>query len=339
MKAAYYSGEKIIRIGGAERIEPGHSEVEIKVAYAGICGTDLHIYHGHMDHRVKFPHIMGHEMSGTVSRIGEGVAGVEVGDHVSVMPLHPCGECPACRAGHRHICHHLKFLGIETPGAFQPYWTVPAHTLHKLPTSLSLKHGALIEPLAVACHDVRLGQVQAGEYVVVLGGGPIGTLISLVARDAGARVLVSEINAYRIQLLNELGISTCNPKEEDLLQRVQEDTGGTGADAVFEVTSSFAGAEIMTQLPRTRGRIVIVGIYNKPAPVDLFRFFWRELQLVGARVYEQEDFIQAISLADSGKLPIDKLITKVYPLEELEHGFKEMEGGGSAMKIVLNCSS
>ncbi|MFD0681121.1 MULTISPECIES: zinc-dependent alcohol dehydrogenase [unclassified Paenibacillus] len=338
MTTIYYEGNKTIRIGEDKPVQPQSGEVQIEVSYAGICGTDLHIYHGHMDKRVTFPQIMGHEMSGIVHAVGSGVTNTVVGERVVVMPLDSCGNCPACHANHSHICHRLKFLGIETPGAFQRYWTVPAHTIVKLPDLLSLKHGALIEPLAVACHDVRLGEVKRGEYVIVLGGGPIGTLIGLTAKEAGADVLVSEINPHRLKLLAEIGLKTINPKEQDVVAYVNEQTGGAGCDVVYEVTSSAAGAELMTQLPRTRGRIVVVGIFSQPPKVDLHRFFWRELKLLGARVYEREDFEKAAALAADGKLPLDRLITSIYPLEQLEKGFQQMEGGGSAMKILLACN-
>src|SRR5262245_65832989 len=123
----------------------------------------------------------------------------------------------------------------------QKLWTVPAHTLHRLPDALSLKESALIEPIAVACHDVRLGEVKADEFVVVLGGGPIGALIALVARQKGARTLVSEVNPFRIKLLREFGIHVVDPEESDLVALVEEKTGGAGADVVFEVTGSKAG--------------------------------------------------------------------------------------------------
>ncbi|MHA6483361.1 zinc-dependent alcohol dehydrogenase [Paenibacillus sp. strain BS8-2] len=338
MKAAFYEGNKTMVVGKGSRREPGPGDVEIKVAYTGICGTDLHIYHGHMDHRVMKPQVIGHEMSGVIERVGDEVTAYKPGDKVTVKPLGPCGECPACQDGCSHICHRLQFMGIETDGAFQSYWTVPASTLHLLPDELSLQHGAMIEPLAVACHDVRLGKVAPGEYAVVIGGGPIGTLIALVARAAGARVVVAEINPYRLQLLEELGFETCNSKEIDLAEYVQEATGGKGADVVFEVTSSLAGAEVMTKLPKVRGRIVIVGIFSKLVPVDLHRFFWRELQLFGARVYEHEDFEQAIQLAASGQLQLDRLISEVYPIEQIQAGFEQMESGSGVMKVLIACN-
>jgi (R,R)-butanediol dehydrogenase/meso-butanediol dehydrogenase/diacetyl reductase len=339
MKAVYYDGQETLRVGECEAVAPSAGQVQIRVSHCGICGTDLHIFHGHMDRRVHMPQVMGHEMSGTIVAAGEGVHALAPGDRVTVRPLDYCGTCPACKAGHSHICQNLKFIGIDTPGAFQGLWTVPARTLHRLPENLSFEHGALIEPLAVACHDVRRGAVHAGDYAVVLGGGPIGALVALMAKDAGARVLVSEINPFRIKLAREFGLEAVDPREIDLPNYVNAQTGGAGADVVFEVSATSAGAEMMTKLPRTCGRIVIVGIFGEPVKVDLFRFFWRELSLLGARVYEPEDFEKAITLAASGRLPLDRMITTVLPLEELEAGFRLMERGGDVMKVLVACSS
>lgn len=338
MRAAFYEGHERIRIGSCVPLQPAAGQIQIEVSHCGICGTDLHIFHGKMDHRVTFPQVLGHEMSGTIRAIGDGVSGWAVGDRVTVRPLDPCNACPACRNGHSHICQKLKFIGIDAPGAMQSLWTVPAHTLHRLPDNLSLQQGALIEPLAVACHDVRMGELKAGEYAVVQGGGPIGLLIALVARSAGARVIVTEVNPFRIQLTQELGLDVVNPRETDLIQLVNDQTDGAGADVVFEVSGAAAAVEMMTKLPRVRGRIVMVAIHSEPPKVDLFRFFWRELKLVGARVYEPEDFEQAIALAACGNLPLDRIVTKVLPLDGLESAFREMESGGDVMKVLVRCS-
>jgi 2-desacetyl-2-hydroxyethyl bacteriochlorophyllide A dehydrogenase len=337
-QATFYEGHETIRIGLCVPRVPGPHEVQIAVAYGGICGTDLHIYHGKMDQRVAASQILGHEIAGTISAIGSHVTGLAPGDRVTVMPLDWCGECPACRVGHRHICQNLKFLGIDTPGGFQSFWTVPARTVVPLPDTLSLQHAALIEPLAVACHDVRLGAVAASELVVVLGGGPIGALVALVAHQAGARVLVSEINSFRRDLLARYGLEAIDPAAVDLPSMVEARSGGAGADVVFEVTAHPAGAEMMTRLARTRGRIVLVGIFSEPPPVDLFRVFWRELRLIGARVYEQVDFERAVALAASGCLPLDALISSIYPLAELQRGLQQLERGGEVMKILVRCS-
>ncbi len=338
MRAAFFEGNRTLRVGDCAEVAPGAGQVQIKVEYCGICGTDLHLFHGAMAHRLTLPHVMGHEMSGTLAAIGPGVTGWQPGDRVTVRPLDPCGACPACRMGHSHICHNLKFIGIDTPGALQGMWTVPAHTLHRLPDSLSLRQGALVEPIAVACHDVRMSELQAGEFAVVIGGGPIGILIALVAQARGARVLQAEVNPFRLQLARELGIETVNPLEVDLPALVNQHTAGAGADVVFEVSGSQAGSEMMTKLPRTRGRIVVVAIYAEPVKIDLFRFFWRELKLSGARVYEAEDFDFAIQLASAGKLPLDRLVTDVLPLSRLEEAMHRMERGGDCMKILVSCT-
>lgn len=338
MKAAFYERNETIRIGACTPRPPGFGEVQIRVAYAGICGTDLGIYHGKMDWRVAESQIMGHEIAGHVSAVGPGAEALSPGDPVTVMPLDPCGKCPACRAGHGHICQNLRFLGIDTPGGFQSFWTVPAHTVVKLTPGFDLRHAALIEPVAVACHDIRIGAVARGEMAVVLGGGPIGALIGLVARSLGATVLVSEIHPFRRQTLARMGLEAVDPLATDLPRLVNERSGDAGADVVFEVTGHPSGIEMAAQLPRTRGRIVVVGIFGRPAPVDLFRIFWRELRLLGARVYEREDFEHAVSLAASGVLPLDMLISEVYPIEQLQAGLRQMDGGGNVMKILLKCS-
>src|SRR3954469_19855241 len=191
--AVYYEGNETFRLGPGEVVPPGRGEVRLDVAYCGICGTDIHIAHGGMDHRVRVPQVIGHEMSGTIVEVGKDVDEVSVGDRVVVRPLDSRGET-ASDKGFSHISRNLKFLGIDTPGAFQTSWTVRAFTIHRLPDALDLRLAALAEPLAVACHDVRRGDVTPGDTVVVIGAGPIGLLIALVAREEGARVVLSEIS-------------------------------------------------------------------------------------------------------------------------------------------------
>jgi len=338
MKAAYYLGDKKFQIRDGAPLRPGPGEVRLNVAYSGICGTDFHIYLGHMDHRIKPPQVIGHEMSGTVVETGEGVTGVREGDKVVVRPLVPCGRCPACHAGHYNVCHNINVLGVDTPGVFQTSWTVPASTLHRLPEDIDLKLAALIEPAAVAAHDVRYGQVAKEDYVVVLGAGPIGMLVALEAKVKGARILVTEVNPFRLNLARELGLEAVNPEETNVAQQVMEQTGGAGADVVFEVTGTPRGAEVMTGLARSRGRIVVVGIFARPAPVTLSRVLWAEQHILGARLYEPEDFETAISLVASGALPVERLISDIRPLEQIQATFEEIEGGAQFVKVLFHNS-
>lgn len=337
MNALFFSGNQQFELKTAEPLAPGPGDVRLKVAYCGVCGTDVHIYHGAMAQRLRLPQVIGHEVSAVVDAVGEGVSDWHPGDRVTVRPLQPGTDDPSDN-GQRHIGKNLKFIGIDTPGGMQAYWNVPAYSLHRLPEHLSLELGALVEPLAVACHDVRLGELAAGEHAVVIGGGPIGMLIALVAQQKGAKVLVSEVNPARLELAESLGLATVNPKETDLLAAVEDFTQGAMADVVFEVSGVQAGVAAMTQLPRARGRIVMVAIHAEPKSVDLFRFFWRELRLIGARVYEPEDFEEAIALAASGTLPLDRLVTQVSPLSEAKAVFETIDHNPAGMKYLLEVS-
>lgn len=334
MKALFYEGNHSFTIKTIEKQLLQKGEVRLKMAYVGVCGTDVHIYHGKMDARVKPPQIIGHEVSGVIEEVGEGVTDWEIGENVTVRPLNPGAEMPADN-GYRHIGQNLKFIGIDSAGGMQQYWNVPSFTLHKLPENLSLQLGAMIEPLAVACHDVRLGEVTEGENAIVIGGGPIGLLVALVARQKGANVLISEVNKNRIDFIQSLGFQTVNPIEQDLVKTVEEFTNGAMADVVFEVSGVQAGVTAMTQLPKVRGRIVMVAIHSEPKAVDLFRFFWREIKLIGARVYEPEDFDEAITLAASGTLPLDKMITQVSPLADAKKVFETIDQNPAGMKYLL----
>ena len=334
-RAAEYSGGGAIELVEHDAVAPGPGFVQIQVAYCGICGTDLHILHGKMDHRVSIPQTIGHEMSGTVAALGDSVTGLVLGQPVTVMPLVWCGECPACRAGHQHVCHNLAFVGIETPGAMQELWTVPASIVLPLPEDLDLAHAALVEPLAVAVHDVRRSRLVAGETALVIGGGPIGQLISIVAQLAGASVILAEPNEQRRTFAARHGAAVVDPLTDDLASIVSTRTAGAGADVVFEVAGLAATALDATTHAKTRGRVVIVAIHPNPVPVDLHRIFWRELELIGTRVYEREDFERAIELVSAGAVPADELITETVPLSDTLRAFTSLSDAG-AIKVLVD---
>ena len=321
MHAACYIGDKTLTVIEHEPRVPTHDEVAIDVAYTGICGSDLHILHGAMDARVTLPAVLGHEMSGTISAVGDGVQGWSAGDRVTVMPLVWCGHCPACRAGHQHICHNLDFLGIDSPGSMQASWTVSENVLVSLPPTLSLEAAALAEPTAVAVHDVRRAGLRSGERALVVGGGPIGILIACAARASGADVLVLELREPRRLFAETLGLRAADPAAANVEALVADWTDGAGADLAFEVSGAVAGLETAIESLAVRGRIVVVAIHSTPPPVDLFRVFWRELTLLGTRVYERSDYEQAVELLDTGAIPAAQLITGIEPLGDVAAAF------------------
>ncbi|MFF3909636.1 zinc-binding dehydrogenase [Streptomyces sp. NPDC001848] len=337
--AVRYTAARTLDTAPAKTRSPGPGEVELAPAYVGICGTDLHIFHGDMDARVAAPAVLGHEMSGRVVRVGPDVEGWRPGDAVTVMPLRWDDTCPACRRGRQHICQNLDFIGIDSPGAMQQRWTVPAATLVRLPESVSLDRAALVEPTAVAVHDVGRAQVREGERVVVVGGGPVGVLIALVARAAGAQVRVVEPSAHRRLLAEESGLAVWDPAAGDVPDLVRRWTGDAGADVAFEVSGAAGGVDTAVEVLGVRGRLCLVAIHPRPREVNLHRFFWRELTLVGARLYDRSDFERAVTLVADGTIPADRLISKVVPLTEAPAAFAALEAGGDVMKILVDCGN
>ncbi len=334
-RRATYIGHRTVVVEDGLAIPPDVGEVRVDVAYTGICGTDLHILHGAMDQRVTLPAIIGHEMSGHVADIGEGVRGWTIGDAVTVMPLDWCGACPACVRGFRHVCQRLNFMGIDSAGSMQSSWTLPAKHLVKLPADLPLDVGALVEPTAVAVHDVRRGDVRAGERALVVGGGPVGLLIAIAATVAGAEVVVLELDEGRRAVAASLGLQALDPTT-DVGPAIEGWTNGAGADVAFEVSGSASGITTAIDALSVRGRLVMVGIHPVPREVDLFRVFWRELSVIGARVYEPEDFESAVRLLHSGRVPSTAMISHVVPLDRAADAFARLEQGG-AMKVLVDC--
>jgi (R,R)-butanediol dehydrogenase/meso-butanediol dehydrogenase/diacetyl reductase len=339
MRALTYTEAGRIDTVDVEARPPAKGEVQIEVAFTGICGTDLHIFRGSMDTRVARPAVIGHEMSGRVAAIGLGVPSVAVGDHVTVMPLDWCGTCPACVAGHTHVCHRLTFIGIDAPGSLQGLWTVPARTIIALPRELPLRDAALVEPTAVAVHDVRRAGIRSGEKTLVIGGGPVGLLIALVARHAGADVLVAEPNEYRRTLVGSLWFATVDPSSVDVAAATIEWTDDAGAAVVFEVSGAAAGVTTAVDALAVRGRLVLIAIHSVPREVNLHRFFWRELTLIGARLYHRADFETAVELLTTGTVPPDALISAVEPLSSGARAFELLAGGGTVMKVLIDCQS
>lgn len=330
-----YVGDGAVELGESTATDPAPGHVQIAVAYTGLCGTDLHLLHGAMDARVARPLVFGHEMSGTISAVGHGVDGWAIGDAVTVMPLEWDGTCPACLAGNNHICQNLNFIGLDSPGSMQQSWNVSADTLVALPAGLRLDHAALVEPVAVAVHDVRRAAINGGERVVVIGGGPIGVLIATVARHFGADVTVIELDPDRRAQVEDLGFAVLDPRGDDPVARVTEWTGGAGADVVFEVSGAAPAVLGATSFARVRGTIVVVAIHPVPREINLQQVFWRELTILGARVYQRTDFETAVELLAVGVIPADALITRIVPLAETREAFEDLEAG-RAMKILVD---
>lgn len=288
-------------------------EVLVKVSSVGICGTDLTIYNGDFPkNRLNPPLILGHEFSGKIEKIGENGTSFGVGERVVINPLLSCNECYPCVNGDRNVCCNLKVLGVDIDGALAEYVCVPEKMLHRLPDSMSYDEGALVEPLAVAVHAIRKSDLQIGDSILVVGGGPIGILLALSAEIAGAgKVVIAEVQDYRINFLRNNGFEVFNPLADDPEAFKKDSFEGIGANVVFEATGTEVGFQLAVNFGRISSVIVEVGVPKKAMNLELNKLNFAELKIVGSRVYTSTDF----------KIAIEHLLSQIKIRPKMFQGF------------------
>ena len=335
MKALIWTGINELAYRNVADPAPAEDEVIVRVSHVGICGTDLHIWRGEHP-RATPPLVMGHEFSGTVEALGPGVTDAAVGDPVAVYPVIGCRDCRLCNSGREHLCGRLGLLGIDRHGAMAERVAVPSRRLHKVPKDMDLRFAALIEPIAIGVHTLSRAGLRPGSTAAVIGAGPIGLSVALMARQSGAKqVLISDISEYRLNVARQLGFVAVHAQEQSLKDAVLDATGGEGADVVFEATGIPPAAEGMLDLAAIGGTLVIVGVFPHPIPIDLRTVSFSELTLVGIRHYTPAEFDKAVALIASGALDVEPLISDVYPLEQAVEAFERTAAGKDSVKILI----
>ncbi|WP_108723847.1 zinc-dependent alcohol dehydrogenase [Cellulomonas timonensis] len=332
MKAAVWTATDEVAVTSIAMPEVPEGWALVKVAYNGICGTDLSILHGKHP-RAQAPLVMGHELSGWVERAG--ASGPAEGTLVIAEPLISCGECKACRDGHAHVCRRLGLYGIDTAGGMAQYVALPPEVLHPVPEGVDPRTAALAEPLAVAVHAVALSGMEKGDTVAVYGAGPIGILTALVARHEGAgHVVITEPSAWRREVAEGLGFIVV-PEGSTMAEVLAPLTDGEGADTTFDSAAHPSVAAELTAITRVLGRIVVVGVYKQPTPIDLRDICFKEQSVVGVRVYTSADVTRAIELIASGDLGLDRFPTKAFSLEDVSAAFDAATSGQDCLKVLL----
>lgn len=333
MRAALWMGPEEIEIKQIARPTAGPGQVLIKVAYAGICGTDLMIYLGRHP-RAKAPLVMSHEFSGNVA--DDPVGFWREGTPVVINPLLSCGECYACRNGSAYICEKLGLVGIDADGGFAEYVAVPAHTVRAIPAGLTLQRAALVEPLAVAVHAVSVSDLRVGDTVAVLGAGPVGILTAQVARLAGAlQVFVSEVSPRRLSIARELGFGVIDARQVDPVQTVLAATEGAGVPVVYESAGSQTTIAQAGLMARIGGQILQIGMPKGPVTIDLTPLLFREIRRKPIRVYREQDVRQAIAIAATNRIDLDRPVTHILPIEELARAMELSHAATDACKVLI----
>jgi (R,R)-butanediol dehydrogenase/meso-butanediol dehydrogenase/diacetyl reductase len=350
MRAARFHGRKDIRVEDVE-VPQVHAEDEVlvRVAYCGICGTDLHEYlmgpivtptTPHPLTGVTLPQTLGHEFSAEVVEVGAGVRDVRIGDRVSVMPAIVCGRCHYCRRGLGQLCERFACTGLSAEtGGLADFAVLKEYQVAVLPDDVSDVEGAVVEPASVAAYGVDRGGVRGGDVVLVTGAGPIGVLSAMYASAVGAAVVViAEPNPNRADLARAMDIGpVLDPTGDDFDAALAELTRGVGVDLAVECSGSSAGLGSAIAQLRRRGTVVQTGLHTRPATLDAMTLSEKDITLVGSWCYLITDWPRVIRLIAAGKYPVGKAVTARIPLPDVVgRGFDVLvDPRGDQLKILV----
>jgi L-gulonate 5-dehydrogenase len=338
MKAAIAYAPRDIRLTHTPDPEPGPDDVLLDVRTVGICGSDIHLFRG--DHPYKvFPLIYGHEFDATVAALGEraGGSGLVVGDHVVVEPLLACGECYPCRIGRPNCCTRLKVIGVHTNGGFAERVVVPARCVHALPQELPSDIASLCEPFSIGMQAAGRAAISDADRVVVLGAGPIGQTVLAIAASLGAPVAVVDMIDSRLELARAMGAElTINAATSDVQQAVLDFTDGEGASVVVEATGNTRAMESTVGLVAAAGRIVMLGVPDKPVTLPGLEFTRKELTILGSR-NNAGRFPDAVRFVLDHRAQVAQLISRSFAFDEVVAAFEMADTQPDKVcKVVVN---
>ena len=323
--------------------EIGPGELLMKMGRASICGTDMRILNGTKTKDVRYPSVVGHEMSGTIVEVGEGVTGFDIGDRVCIANVCACGECAMCKIGRSNVCLNRQAIGYEFDGGFEEYVRLPKiavdnGNVFKMPDSVSIAEGAVIEPLSCCMRGQRNCNVKEGDVVLIIGAGPIGLMHLTLAKAAGATVISAELNAARREKALECHADrVVNSAEEDLKSVVMEMTNGIGADVIIMTVGIPSMVTPAFDMARKGGTVCLFAGFAKGkevVPTDLNLIHYKELNVTGSSASKLQDYKDCCELVFSGKLDLKPLVTHVFKIEQFQEAY-EAARDGVGLKVEI----
>ncbi|GAA5926017.1 2,3-butanediol dehydrogenase [Sporobolomyces koalae] len=352
MLAAKFYGKGDLRVEQVDVQPVPKGEVKVRVAYLGICGSDLHEVYGgpltccpkgspHPLTGGELPEILGHEFSGVIEQVGEEVQSLRKGQQVCIRPVVSCGTCKNCQAGNTSLCDvRIGLIGYNRPGGMAMYVNVPQENIHVVPDTIPLDIAALAEPLAVAWHAVECSDLRVGDTALVCGAGPIGALIARVLKARGcSKVFVSEPSDIRTEIARSCGADeVLNPIKTDVVSKVRELTGGAGVDIAFECAGNQNALDAALEATRARGRVVVVALWEKRATIDLFgSLLAKERFITASCCFVKRDMDAVLDALAQGKIKVDDLITSRIMLQDIVTGGLEvLKNDASQVKILVD---
>lgn len=328
----------VIEFRDIPKPEPKAGEVLIRIMRIGVCGSDIHVYHGEHPF-TSYPVTQGHEVSGEVVGLGEGVEDLKIGQKVTIQPQVVCGECYPCRHGKYNLCEELKVMGFQTTGTASEFFAVDRAKVTPLPDSMTFDEGAMIEPLAVAVHAInKFGDIK-GMKVAVLGAGPIGILVAQTAKGMGAEsVLITDISDTRLAKAKECGIDYCvNTLNNDFGDAMVDAFGKDKADVIYDCAGNDITMGQAIKYARKGSTIILVAVFAKMATVDLAVLNDHELDLNTTMMYRNEDYIKAIELVEEGKVQLKPLMSAHFAFKDYLDAYKYIdENRETTMKVLID---
>lgn len=328
----------VIEFNEVDIPKPDKDQVLIKIMKIGICGSDIHVYHGKHPF-TSYPVTQGHEVSGKIVELGENVTGLEIGQKVTIQPQVVCGKCYPCTHGKYNLCEELKVMGFQTTGVASRYFAVDAEKVTLLPESMSYDEGAMIEPLAVAVHASKQAGDVKGRKIAVLGAGPIGILVAQSVKGMGAEsVMITDVSNVRLAKAKECGVDFCvNTKEKDFGEAMIECFGPDKADVIYDCAGNNITMGQAIKYARKGSVIILVAVFAGMAQVDLAVLNDHELDLNTSMMYRNEDYLDAIRLVEEKKVTLKPLISSHFAFQDYLKAYQYIdENRETTMKVIIN---
>jgi L-iditol 2-dehydrogenase/threonine 3-dehydrogenase len=317
---------------------PGPHEVLLKIRRIGVCGSDIHVFHGEHP-ATPYPVVQGHEYAGVIEAVGRDVKGVAPGMKATARPQLVCGECGPCKRGQYNVCENLKVQGFQAPGVAQEFFLVPEDRLVVLPDTISLDHGAMIEPAAVGAHSTSRTNGMEGKNVVVSGAGTIGNLVAQFAKARGAKkVLITDVVGEKLDIAQACGIdAVLNVAETPFSEGVKAFFGSEGFQVGMEAAGSQESLDNLMANVEKGGDIVILGVYAKNPTVNMYFLGEHELNVFGSMMYRHEDYEEAVKMIARGKIILDPLISKHFGFKDYLEAYRYIERNrNQTMKVIVD---
>lgn len=318
--------------------EPANNQVLLKIRRIGICGSDIHVYHG-LHPFTKYPVTQGHEVSGEIVKLGAGVKDFKVGQKVTVEPQVYCGECYPCTHGKYNLCENLKVMGFQTTGTASEFFAVDASKVTPLPDNMSFDDGAMLEPLAVTVHAAKRFPDIKGAKVAILGCGPIGILLAQSAKALGAeKVLITDVSDLRLELAKKVGVDfAVNTRNKDFGDAMVEVFGKDKADVIYDCAGNDITMGQAIKYARKGSTIILVAVFGKMSNVDLAVLNDHELDLNTSMMYTHVDYLDAIKFVNEGKFQLAPLQTKHFPFKEFLAAYQYIDANReTTMKVLID---